>query len=83
MDGFGDDPLSIFVNVKQVSEGMSQNMMVPSGFDAVIPLLDYVTLRGDNEEMELKIMLKNQDQNVLKQVVDDYKDLLKQQMQGV
>ena len=45
MDGFGDDPLSIFVNVKQVSEGMSQNMMVPSGFDAVIPLLDYVTLR--------------------------------------
>lgn len=49
----------------------------------ILSISDYMTLTADNEQVVLTVVLKNQDENVLKQVIDVYKEELKMNMGNI
>lgn len=81
MKDFGSKPFSVFVDLKKFNEsGLDKS---GGQYDMILAIADYISLTADNERVELKLVMKNKDENILKQFVDVFKDELKMRMGGV
>lgn len=69
---FGEQPLSIYMNLQDDK----RNTLVYGIPKTISQILDYSTLQGDNDGFTLKIVTKNQDENVLKLFLEAYKQEL-------
>lgn len=80
MENFGNKPLFIFADFKQLQE-----MELPLSREAqlFIELTEYGTLEGDNEGITLKLMMKNQTDNALKQTVKKAVDQFASQISNI
>lgn len=78
MEDFGNKPFSLFVDLKKIEDSEFSEDTGP--FDVVLSIFDFMTLTADNEEIIMKLTLKNKDENVLKQIIDVYKEELKMSM---
>lgn len=81
MENFGNKPFSLFVDLKKI--GDSELNQTRGQYDVILSISDYMTLTADNEQVVLTVVLKNQDENVLKQVIDVYKEELKMNMGNI
>lgn len=66
---FGDQPLSIYMNLQDEN----RNTLIYGMPKPISHLFNYATLQGDNDGFTLKIMMKNKDENILKQILDAFK----------
>ncbi|HLV41871.1 MAG TPA: hypothetical protein VKY37_06315 [Brumimicrobium sp.] len=74
---FGNKPFTLFMDLKKLVD--SDLNMTGGQYDVLIGLTDYLIITGDNDEIVLKLVLKNQKDNILKQVVNYYEEDLKRQ----
>ncbi|WP_146194140.1 hypothetical protein [Brumimicrobium oceani] len=81
LEDFGSKPFSLFVDLKTL--GDSEFNKMKGQFDVMLSIADYLTLTADNERMIFKLVLKDENENVLKQVIDIYKDDLKSRMGNI
>lgn len=80
MENFGNKPLFIYADFKQLQE-----MELPLSREAqlFIELTEYGTLEGDDEGITLKLMMKNQTDNALKQTVKKAVDQFASQISNI
>ena len=80
VNNFGEKPLSVFIDVKAL------NKAELSGFandaEILLKLTDYITIEGDNKGMKMVIQLLNKNENVLNQILNAYRNDLKEQFGG-
>ncbi len=81
MNDFGSKPFSLFVDLKKLID--SDVNTTRGQYDVILGISDYMTVTGDNEEIVIKLVLKNQNENVLKQVIDVYKEELQMRMGNI
>lgn len=80
MDNFGNKPLFIFADFKQVNE---MGLPVPREVQMFVELTDYGTIEGDHEGVTLKLIMKNSADNALKQVVQKAVDGFAKQISNI
>ena len=81
MDDFGSTPFSLFVDLNKFTEsGLNQ---ISSQYDMVLSIADYMTVCADNEQVTMKVVFKNKEVNILKQVIDVFKEDLQMRMGGI
>jgi hypothetical protein len=78
MKDFGSKPLSLFVNLKKLVD--SELNTTAGQYDMMLSLTDYLRVTGDNNEIIVKLVMKNQNDNILKQLVDVFEEDLKNQV---
>lgn len=81
MEDFGDTPFSLFVDLKKLS--YIEVFDKRDQFGVVLSIADYLSMTADNEQIVLKLVLKNKNENILKQVIDVYKEDLKNTMGNI
>ncbi|WP_107039176.1 hypothetical protein [Brumimicrobium mesophilum] len=81
MKDFGNTPFSLFVDFKKLSD--SELYKARSEFDVILSIADYMSLTADNEQIVMKLVMKNKGDNILKQVIDAYQDVLKSTMGNI
>lgn len=79
VSNFGEDPLSVYINLKDGN----RNTMFYGMPETINYLFDYATLQGDNNGFVLRVLLKNKNENVLKQLFDAYKQDVIEQTQNI
>lgn len=81
MKDFGAKPFSLFVDLKKLSHiELYENK---DQFGVVLSIADYLSVTADNEQIVLKLVMKNKNENILKQVIDVYKEDLKNTMGNI
>ncbi|PKR80487.1 hypothetical protein CW751_08915 [Brumimicrobium salinarum] len=81
MKEIGNPPFSFYVDLKHFAEN---DLPVSGGrYDLILGLADHLSLTGNNEEFVLKIVMKNKDVNVLKQITNAFQEDLINQMGNV
>lgn len=81
MKDFGNKPFSFFVDLKKFID--SDLNMTGGQYDMLFGLTDHLTITGDNNEIVMKLVLKNKNANILKQLVDAYEEELKNQVGNI
>src|SRR5690554_8221447 len=67
MEDFGEKPFSFYIDLKRF-EG-SELDRTGGQYDMLLRLADHFSIVGDNEEVVMKLVLKDKNENILKQVV--------------
>lgn len=77
---FGKKPFSLFVDLEELNKADNSGM----GKEAklILDLADYVTVEADNNGAKVVVQFLNSDQNVLRQILNAFKDDLKDQFGG-
>tara|TARA_B100000508_G_scaffold141093_1_gene146624 strand:- start:145012 stop:146529 length:1518 start_codon:yes stop_codon:yes gene_type:complete len=77
---FGEYPLHFYVDMGKFS---SEEITGNSQLSAILKLSKYMTIKGNNEGVTLKLMMKNQQENVLKQIVNETAEQFKSQLSAM
>ncbi len=77
MNDFGVEPVSFYVDMKQIS---SMNLTNMSQAEAMLELADYLTLNANPDGITLRLSMKNQSENVLLQIVNAAAEQFKSQI---
>jgi hypothetical protein len=80
MKNFGDQPLSVFIDVKALNEADISSFA--SEAELLLQLTDYVTIEANNKGSKMVIQLLNKNENVLSQILDAFRNDLKEQFGG-
>jgi hypothetical protein len=80
MEMFGEEPMFLFVNMEQVS---SMELPISQEAQAIIDLTEYSTVIGNNEGITIKLIMKNKQENVLKQIVQKAADEFRSQLSNM
>lgn len=80
MKNFGDQPLSVFIDVKALNEADISGFA--SEAELLLKLTDYVTIEANNKGSKMVIQLLNKNENVLSQILDAFRNDLKEQFGG-
>lgn len=78
MEDFGEKPFSFYIDLKRF-EG-SELDRTGGQYDMLLRLADHFSIVGDNEEVVMKLVLKDKNENILKQVVKSFEEQLKEQL---
>ena len=80
MNDFGVEPVSFYVDMEQVSK---MEMSGSRQAEALIGLSKYLTINANSDGITMKLMMKNQNDNVLKQIVSTAAEQFKSQISGM
>ena len=80
MNDFGAEPLSIYIDMTKIS---SMETAGSPQAEALIALATYMTVNANAEGVELKLMMKNKNENVLKQMVQTTAEQFKSQISQI
>jgi hypothetical protein len=79
-NNFGEKPLSLFIDVAAL------NKAELSGFandaELILKLTDYITVEADNKGMKMVVQFLNKNENVLNQILNTFRNDLKEQFGG-
>lgn len=71
---FGVTPISLYFDAAKM---MNKNAnLIDDDVKVIMKLIDYITLQGSIDKMSFTVVLKNKEQNILKQVLDAYQKQL-------
>ena len=77
---FGDEPLTLFIDVKALYEGDVSSF--DNEAELLLQLTDYVTIEANNKGAKMVVQLLNKNENVLSQILDAFRNDLKEQFGG-
>lgn len=80
MKNFGEKPFSIFVDVAALNE--AEISAFANEAELLLQLTDYITIEVDNKGAKMVIQLLNKDENVLSQILNAFRNDLKEQFGG-
>ncbi|WP_299201106.1 hypothetical protein [Brumimicrobium sp.] len=78
MEDFGEKPFSFYIDLKRFVG--SELDRTGGQYDMLLRLADHFSIVGDNEEVVMKLVLKDKNENILKQVVKSFEEQLKGQL---
>lgn len=80
MNDFGVEPVSFYVDMEQIS---NMEMTNSPQAEALLALAKHMTLSANPEGITMKLVMKNQNENVLKQIVTAAAEQFKSQISGM
>lgn len=80
MESLGKEPFSLFLNLKHYSKSRFDSPR--NSQEQLLFLTDFAKIQANNEALNFSISLKNREDNVLRQVVQVYEEVLKKNMKN-
>lgn len=81
INNYGDQPLSLFIDVKALNKSDDVSDFAGDG-ELLLQLTDYITIEANNKGAKMVVQLLNKDENVLSQILDAFRSDLKEQFGG-
>lgn len=79
-ENFGEKPFSLYIDLEELNK--AENASLGNKVELMLDLTDYVKVEADNTGAKVVIQLLNKDKNVLRQVLNAFKEDLKSQFGG-
>lgn len=79
-NNFGEKPLALFIDVAALNKAEMSEMAGDA--ELLLKLTDYITVEADNKGMKMVIQFTNKKDNVLNQILNTFRNDLKEQFGG-